>query len=220
MTNRPDLTKLQCVYLYRDVMTLIKIRQDSSEYFQKWLQSTKFENIPGGMGIEFLYLQLRMICESIAMACLIAHNDIHETKSKKFFNNWNAEDTLKQLEKIHKNFYPNPAKQIIDKDGKVIGVSTIENGYLTKDKFLTLYKVCSDYLHIGSLKKNLRPMETGPVSVDPIIEWHNEIKALLNCHWIPLADGKGQLWTIMNLNNTNKVRVDLYLDGSPAPFVK
>lgn len=218
MAKRPELNKHQCVNLYAQVMTEINIRGDSSEYFQKWLQSTKFENIPGGIGIEFLYLQLRMICESIAMACLIAHNDIQETHSNKFYNNWNAEDILNQLNKIHKDFYPNPAKQIIDKDGKVIAVSAVKNGYLNKDRFLTLFKECNDYLHIGSLKKNLRAIEETRLLVDPIIEWHNEIKALLSCHWIPLADGKGQLWTMMKLNN--KVRVDLFLDGPPAPFIE
>jgi hypothetical protein len=219
MSKRVELNKLGSLVLYRDVMELIKIRQNSSRFFQEWCQSTKFENIPGGMGIEFLYLQLRMICESIAMACLIAHNDISETKNKKFFNNWRANEIIDQLERLHKDFYPHPVKQILDQGGNVIGVSAIEDNYLTKSRFLSLFVECNDHLHIGSLKKNLQPMKGGPLKVDPIIEWHNEINALLNIHWIPLADGKSQLWTIMQNKGNNNVRVDLFLNGPPAPFI-
>ena len=195
------------------------IRQDRSRYFQEWCQSTKFVYIPGGMAIEFLYLQLRMICESIALACLIAHHDIRETKSKKLFNNWSARQIIDQMERIHKDFYPRPVEQILDTDGKVIGVSSIINGYLTKDRFLSLYDECNAKLHLGSLKNNLQPLKEGPLKVDPIILWHNEIMALLNIHWIPLADGKSQLWTIMQTNPQNRVSVDLYRDDPPAPFV-
>jgi hypothetical protein len=219
MNKKIDLDTLGSIRLYRDVMELIKIRQDRSRYFQEWCQSTKFEYIPGGMGIEFLYLQLRMICESIALACLIAHNEIHETKNKNLYNNWSAAQIMDRLERIHKDFYPRPVEQILDIDGKVIGVSPIENGYLTKGRFLSLYAECNDNLHLGSLKKNLQPLKEDLLKVDPIILWHNDIRALLNIHWIPLADGKGQLWTIMQANPQNRVRVDLYLEGPPAPFI-
>ena len=219
MNKRHELDTLGSIRLYRDIMELIKIRQDRSRYFQEWCQSTKFENMPGGMGIEFLYLQLRMICESIALACLVAHNDIRETKSKKIFNNWSADQIMNRLERIHKDFYPRPVKQILDADGKVVGVSSIENGYLKKDRFLSLYAECNDNLHLGSLKKNLQPMKEGPLKVDPIILWHNEIMALLNIHWIPLAVGKGQLWVMMQEKPHNNARVDLYVDGPPAPFI-
>jgi hypothetical protein len=219
MSKKIELDTLGSIRLYRGVMELIKIRQDRSRYFQEWCQSTKFKYIPGGMGIEFLYLQLRMICESIALACLIAHHDIRETQSNKLFNNWSAAQIMDQMERIHKDFYPRPVEQILDTDGKVIGVSSIKNGYLTSDRFLSLYAECNAELHLGSLKKNLQPLKEGPLKVDPIILWHNEIMALLNIHWIPLADGKGQLWTIMQTNPQNRVRVDLYRDGPPAPFV-
>jgi hypothetical protein len=38
--------------------------------------------VPEIVGVELIYLQLRMICELIALACLTAHGDVPETTSQ------------------------------------------------------------------------------------------------------------------------------------------
>jgi hypothetical protein len=57
---------------------------------------------------EFCYLQLRMICESIALACLIAQG--HVGIVKKLRKEYAADRIIKELEKLHPDFFPRPAR--------------------------------------------------------------------------------------------------------------
>jgi hypothetical protein len=50
---------------------------------------------------EFCFLELRMLCELIALGCLVAHGDIEETKSPALQRNYHAGDIVKRLEKLH-----------------------------------------------------------------------------------------------------------------------
>ena len=51
-----------------------------------------------------VFLLLRMLCELIALGCLVAHGDIKETKSATFQKAYNAGDIVKRLEKLHPTF--------------------------------------------------------------------------------------------------------------------
>jgi hypothetical protein len=52
---------------------------------------------------EFCYLQLRKICELIALGCLIAHGDVKLVHTAKLLNEWNADRIISVLEKLHGN---------------------------------------------------------------------------------------------------------------------
>src|ERR1700722_12742109 len=64
--------------------------------------------IPQPLIREYCYLQLRMLCELIALGCLVAHGDI--TKTKYFQKAYKADDILQQLERLHPKFYLHPFK--------------------------------------------------------------------------------------------------------------
>ncbi len=66
---------------------------------------------------ELCYLQLRMICELIALGCLVAHGDIRETHSKKMRETWEADRIMKTLGTLHAKFYPKPIRYIEDDKG-------------------------------------------------------------------------------------------------------
>jgi hypothetical protein len=53
-------------------------------------------------------LQIRLICELIALCCLVVHGDIEEVKGAKFQKQWSAPELLKGLETLHPHFYPMP----------------------------------------------------------------------------------------------------------------
>src|SRR5664279_3384166 len=61
---------------------------------------------------EYGFLQLRMLCELIALGCLVAHGDIAGTKASVLRNEYKAGVIVKRLEKLHPNFYPSPRKLI------------------------------------------------------------------------------------------------------------
>ena len=56
---------------------------------------------------EFCYLQLRMICELIAMGCLLVHEDIRAgERGKALIGEWSVPAIMKALEKLHPRFFP------------------------------------------------------------------------------------------------------------------
>ena len=61
-------------------------------------------NLPQGIAIELCYLQLRMICELIALGCLAAHGDIPATRSGKMRKAYAPNTILAELEQIPLDF--------------------------------------------------------------------------------------------------------------------
>jgi hypothetical protein len=65
--------------------------------------------LPAAIVREVRFLQLRMLCELIALACLMAHGDIPAVQaSKKLSKEYSADKIIGQLDALHPNFYPYP----------------------------------------------------------------------------------------------------------------
>jgi hypothetical protein len=111
-------------------------------------------NLPQGIAVELCYLQLRMICELIALGCLAAHGDIPATRSGKMQKEYRPGAILTELEQLHSEFYPVPGKQIISPTtGRPVKVETVTEPYLTKTDLLALWAECGTILHRGSMRK-------------------------------------------------------------------
>jgi hypothetical protein len=93
-------------------------------------------NLPQGIAIELCYLQLRVICELIALGCLAAHGDIPATRSGKMRKAYAPNTILTELLRLHPQFYPVPGKQVLSSSGVPTDVLPIRKGYLTKDDLL------------------------------------------------------------------------------------
>jgi hypothetical protein len=107
--------------------------------------------VPSSLVAELGYLQLRMLCELVALCCLIAHGDIEATRATKLQKEYAADKLIKMLEPLHPNFYPRPVNVSPTSTGHHI--DRITEGFLTKAELLGLYHECGDRLHRGSLAK-------------------------------------------------------------------
>ncbi len=94
-------------------------------------------SLPQWQTAELCYLQLRMLCELVALGCLLAHGDIEASKSKKFQKGYAADDILKQLEQLHPDFYPHPITCTFSPGN--VHIERVQSGYLTKHELITLY---------------------------------------------------------------------------------
>jgi hypothetical protein len=70
----------------------------------------------GPLAHEFCCLQLRMICECISYACVIAHAYIKELQAPKFQKEWSADELMKMLDGLHQDFYPKPRTMTVMND--------------------------------------------------------------------------------------------------------
>ncbi|MER8455874.1 hypothetical protein NKH24_07005 [Mesorhizobium sp. M1300] len=141
--------------------------------------------IPG----EIAYLQLRLICESIALGSLAIHNEIEATASGKLVKAYSAEFILKRLEALHAKFYPAP---FVDKGGEFVKPDV---DYLTQKRLIDLYHECNVYLHRGTMK-TLEDPKT--INFENIRTARNRIVALLNHHQTLAVDERWMFTTMMN----------------------
>jgi hypothetical protein len=196
--------------LYCDLMEEIKVRQASI-----LLAASGQLPIHPRLAYEYCYLQLRMICELIALGCLVMHGDIPEVSQKKLKKAYAPGVIISELEKLHPNFYPQPGEQVRAKKDALLEVRNLTDGFLTKADLIDLWSKSGDVLHRGSLKNlDLRLKEGG--TFVRIGSWCEQITKLLNHHQIALFNSTSQVWVIMNAVEDGKVHASLMALVGPA----
>lgn len=179
----------EAMKLYAGIMEEVKIRLG-------WI----VDAVDGQYGMdgqlirEVSYLQFRLICELIALGCLVAHGDV--TANTKLVNEYAADKICTELEKLHPDFYPKPHDQVRDRPGR-FHLADVTEPFLTREDLKTLYWKTGSILHKGKLKGLLK--EQSPVIRDfaEIREWRNKIIRLLSIHRLPLTDGDSHILCVL-----------------------
>ncbi|MGH9640918.1 MAG: hypothetical protein ACRD3Q_00690 [Terriglobales bacterium] len=136
---------------------------------------------------EFAYLQLRMLCETVAVGCLIAHGDI---KDRTALGTWRVPEIIKKLEQLGASFYPTGIRIEHTPVGG-INVREYKVPQLSKEELIKLWEISGGFLHRGSFKRFLassgKPIN---VNVDQILEYGQRLLHLLDQHIVLSADRK------------------------------
>ena len=166
-------------------------------------------NVEGWISAELGYLQLRKICELIAIGCLVAHGDIKETQASALQKKWDPAKILRQLGELHTDFFPIPVTLTIVPQVSV-HMEPVLTGFLSKTDLLELYGKSGDFLHRGSLRNLLRGKITD-VSPD-LLHWGHKIVTLLQNHHIRSITNKRHiLCNLINADDNNRVQTVLLL---------
>ena len=206
--------------LYFEFMTELKLRLNVIDSVKELCNSRKLAIEPSD---ELCCLQLRKVCELIALGCIAAHQDIPETKSAQMRTTWSANDIMKMLDKLHSDFYPQPLEMVGPEEFR-----DITSGYLTKDKLKKLYGECGDRLHRGTLKNVLSDIDkhaefntlTEPERIEiirkelqkriaRIDDWCKQIVKLLDCHKISFINKTTILFVMMKTDPNGKVHASI-----------
>jgi hypothetical protein len=153
------------------------------------------------LAAEFGMLQLRMVCELVAFACVSAHGDIPITRTGKFKKDYSADLIFRNLEHYRPGFFPEAVKSVGPFDCPDLQP---REGAMTRGELVKLYRYCLDRLHRGR--------------VQDILEWNrreydyrylgesiNKLLWLLDQHTITLLRDDGRrAWVQMDVNG--KVR--------------
>jgi hypothetical protein len=97
---------------------------------------------------EASYLQLRMICESIALGCVIAHEGFSDLRAPKIQKSYAADQIMGVLSGLHDRFYPQPIT-VLKKEGRKTSIEDSNIEHLSKDELKALYHKCGSILHRG-----------------------------------------------------------------------
>lgn len=189
--------------LYVGFMEQIKLRTASINAL-----GTRDFHYPDHIRIEFSFLQFRLICETIALACLAAHGDILATHRPGTRKARKPADIIRELGKLHPDFYPVPTKQIRE-GGRVIKTEDVTEDFLTKEDLLKLWAKSGNELHMGNLH-NIVTQRKIPTSAQEIEVWLKKIIILLNHHQIKLSDPAYQFWVLMQGDTDGKVHGTLF----------
>jgi hypothetical protein len=191
----PTQADLEAAKVYTSIMEEAKFRALSINTL-----TNRGYALPVPLQREYCFLQLRMICELIALGCLVAHGDIEETKSSSLQKTRKAGEIVNRLEKLHPNFYPSPQNLSLVRGH--VHLSGYDREFLTKPELITLYGKCGGALHKGNLRQLLDPKNQTPPDFHDIQEWGQKILNLLSVHLISRREGNFHLLVVLEASQT------------------
>lgn len=162
--------------IYRAILVEIKHRIEAID-----LVLDRAVQMRAKIAEEHCYLQLRMICENIAIGCLVLHGDALFA-SQKLMKAYEADRILKGLAELHDKFYPQPIKHA-PKDQPLVHLT---EGFLTKDELCSLWSTCGGKLHRGSARAVIKGEQ--PLALHRVQYWRNRIVTLLDRHIVLSKD--------------------------------
>jgi hypothetical protein len=173
---------------------------------------------------DFGFLQLRMLCEVIALGCLVAHGDIKATQEARLRKQHKADLIIEELDKLHADFYPYPVSLQITPGAPGtpgnLNLLDTTRPVLQKTEIRKLYGRCGDYLHRGTLKTLLTSrshiaLNSAQSDFPEIVGWTNKIIGLLDQHRIALIGHRA--FMIVALSDANQGgRVSVAFAEAPA----
>jgi hypothetical protein len=139
---------------------------------------------------ELCWLQIRMLCETIALGCLVAHGDLVASQFKKFEKEYAADKIIKMMEALNPHFFPQQATFSRESETRQFNITANTNANaLKKSELSHLYRRCGEMLHRGRFEAVLAtdPFKHGKLDVREIVSWAQKIEDLLGSHIIPLT---------------------------------
>ena len=172
--------------------------------------------LPAALVREVGFLQLRMLCELIALSCLVAHGDITAKHASKLSDEYKADTIIKRLENLHPNFYPYPVNITVTRGtpGSVASQRQERRVYWPNLKAVrncmedaaTFYQSWNFCKLLSS--KSPTQMQFAGKDEPEIGVWGNKVARLLEVHRISSLDNQRHIiCTCSNADDGGRVQV-------------
>ena len=132
---------------------------------------------------EICYLELRYVCELIAIACLTAQGDFKTQRA--FTKEYSPPVIFAALKKIYPEFFPKPSATITSGNRHHIKIDHRPEAYNEND-ITDLWRQAGSHLHRTSVNKYLKKTFGRPPELSNIDDHLRGIVALLDCHILPI----------------------------------
>lgn len=159
---------------------------------------------------ESCFLQLRLSCECLALACLTAQGDFKNRGA--FKNEYSPVRIFRALDDLYPEFFPTPSKMIRTGENEVYFDDIGAGHTISRADVEHLWERSGDHLHRASMKKYLkRTNETDFLSITRFKErfWN-----LITGHMIQIDDGDVRLFSSMNREDDHLECSFLHLNKS------
>lgn len=175
VTEQPSKTRI-----YADLMQEVKDRLDTIGHLLG--QFSKVEPRFAFAQAELCFLQLRYICELVALSACVAHEPTN--LSQTILKSWNAERTFLLLDKFNEHCFPKSVRPTRT-DGSLHFESVPDT--LDAKQLREIYSHCGDMLHRGPLK-HLLSGKGRTYDLDKARSWALLIKRSLADHTILMPE--------------------------------
>ena len=154
------------------IKTYLALMEEATGFFVINSVYHNEQGFPPAIVSEICYLQFRLLCEIIALSCLLVHGDIPPAKSLR--KEYNPAKIMKHLEKLNPHFYPQPIKHSLT--DQIHGfVATPDVLHLSKTDLITLWNRSGDILHRAPLVKLTKPLTADLLNFSDIFEWSGKL---------------------------------------------
>ncbi len=174
--------------------------------------------IPSPLVHEYGVLQIRMLCEIIGLACLVAHGDLVAQAKADLRKIYAPGQIFAELQQMHDDFYPVP--MVPEKTNDGWHFAEYSGGpYLQKSEMGDVWGRCGNILHRGHLKKLLKAQSPVQKNFVDLQEWGQKIINLLNNHRIVTVDRRlAFICMLEDVNgNVNVALGEAPTDQAPEP---
>ena len=131
--------------------------------------------------VESICLQLRMLLELIVFSSLVSNKDVWQRSQKELQSSQDISKKLKELKRLHPNFYPRPVDLQESTPGGELADRT--EGFLSEDNLIEVYGRLGNILHA----ENPMGKETDyQCFIDAAPGWISQVQNLLECHKVYL----------------------------------
>ena len=131
--------------------------------------------------VESISLQLRMLLELVVFSSLVSNKDVWKKSQKELQSSQDIGKKLRELARIHPNFYPKP----VELKGSSAGEEPADRteGFLSEDKLIKVYGRLGNILHA----ENPMGRETDyRYFIEAVPDWISQVNNLLECHKVHL----------------------------------
>jgi hypothetical protein len=173
-TSKEDRAKayLQVLFEINSRLSLIKLMKSSD-----W---------PYGIAREVCHLQLRHICELVAIGCLVVQGDY--TSSPELTGEYSPTKVFRSMEKLYEGFFPQAASITTENENVKIDCSAKPSA-MTRKEMETLWGKTGNYMHRLKIKNFFKVEEHS--NIWPEIDGYvAKFLALLNPHAVPMHTPK------------------------------
>jgi hypothetical protein len=195
----PTKREQDALNLYATLMEEAKMRLEAIESAVR-----DRTGLSGPIVQELCYLQLRMLCELVALACLVAHGDVVAAHARSLQKTYEPHKILAQLDALHPDFYPQAVRQTVI--GRAHHFEPTHTG-ITKTELLRLHAKSGDFLHRGKLKNIVFPVRLKR-HFPEVMKHAHKIHDLLKTHTVALHGGKKTFVCLLrNADDDNNVQL-------------
>jgi hypothetical protein len=175
---KPDPALEEAVGVYLAFMEEIKARLAMVELCIDACRETP--PVPQAyMHAEFGFLQLRFVCDLVALGALAIHHPYGLTDE--LLESWHARRALSDLSAINKEGFPRPAN--VNRGPN--GIEIVMKDGLTRNGIQRMFDKCGKALHRGKIK-HVFEKRARVYDMDALARWRNRIVELLDNHLMML----------------------------------